>query len=451
MTIPAEYYGYLPQLDTFDTVACVPTATANTMVAMARTYPSLKTLISSNGDVTYKDIATARDILGTKYYYTSEPEGGTPPARIIEGLQRYAADLDLAQELEIKFIGPDINGPLKEELGFNKTPEVIIRPPSTKEITKIVTTLKSTDPIVERSYSSADLTMEDIQKSLMSKDGLLIGLLYKNKKAGHMVSAVSLDWNDSNANGIAEAEENASLTIIDPLHPSENYANATPGNIEQEKKFNPLAKATGPVRTTQLKLFSDEKDNLINFKYDQYSVNFEEETGESYPDPGDSSNDIDKLESTGSIPFVGILRARKHKGNTFKAGADDNVIELDPGRDRIIGGKGSDAFIISDPKSLEKGNSDKIIDFNSKQGDLIGLDGEDLKIKSIDISYVSDNNEKKLAKRSDQTLIYQQKESWGFLYFNSNGDEPGLGNGGGEIIRLKGAPDLVDSDLFITQ
>ena len=144
------------------------------------------------------------------------------------------------------------------------------------------------------------------------------------------------------------------------------------------------------------------------------------------------------------------MKARRQKGNTYKAGAGDNIIELDPGRDRIIGGKGSDAFIISDPKSLDKGNSDKIIDFNSNQGDLIGLDGEDLKIKSIDISYVSNNNEKKLAKRSDQTLIYLQKESWGFLYFNSNGDEPGLGNGGGEIIRLKGAPDLVDSDLFIS-
>jgi len=144
------------------------------------------------------------------------------------------------------------------------------------------------------------------------------------------------------------------------------------------------------------------------------------------------------------------MKARKKKGNTFKAGAEDNVIELDPGRDRIIGGKGSDAFVISDPKSLEKGKSDMIIDFNSKQGDLIGLDGDDLKIKAIDIAYVSNKNETKLAKRSDQTLIYQQKENWGFLYFNSNGDEPGLGNGGGEIIRLKGAPDLVDSDLFIS-
>ena len=450
MSIPVEYYGYLPQLDTFESKACVPTATVNTMAAMARTYPTLKTLIGSNGDITYQEIATARDILGAEYFYTSAPEG-TPPARIIEGLQRYAADLDLAQELEIKFIGPDINGPLKDELGFNKTQEIKINSPSSEStITKTITTLNGTDPIVARSYRSADLTMEDIQKSLMSGDGLLVGLLYEDNKDGHMVSAVSLEWKDTNANGIAEVEENASLTIVDPLYPSKNYANATPGNIEREKKFHPLAEAKGPVRTTQIKLFSDEKNNSIKFEYDQYSVDFDEKTGEPLPDPGDSSNDKDEPKGTGSIPFVGIMKARKKKGNTFKAGAEDNVIELDPGRDRIIGGKGSDAFVISDPKSLEKGNSDKIIDFKLSQGDLIVLAGQDLKIKAIDLAYVSNKNEKKLAKRSDQTLIYQHKENWGFLYFNSNGDEPGLGNGGGEIIRLKGAPDLVDSDLFIS-
>ena len=270
MSIPVEYYGYLPQLDTFEGVACVPTATANTMVAMAKTYPTLKNLISSNGDVAYQDIAAARDILGTEYFYSSKKDEGTPPARIIEGLQRYAADLDLAQELEIKFIGPDINGPLKNELGFNKTQKVEIHSPSSKlPIKKTIKTLEGTDPIVERSYRSAVLTMEDIQKSLMSGDGLLVGLLYEDNKVGHMVSAVSLEWKDTNANGIAEVEENASLTIVDPLYPSKNYANATPGNIEREKKFHPLAEATGPVRTTQIKLFSDEKiiqsnSNTIN-------------------------------------------------------------------------------------------------------------------------------------------------------------------------------------------
>ena len=270
MSIPVEYYGYLPQLDTFEKVACVPTATANTMVAMAKTYPTLKNLISSNGDVAYQDIAAARDILGTEYFYSSKKDEGTPPARIIEGLQRYAADLDLAQELEIKIIGPDINGALKNELGFNKTQKVEIHSPSSKlPIKKTIKTLEGTDPIVERSYRSAVLTMEDIQKSLMSGDGLLVGLLYEDNKVGHMVSAVSLEWKDTNANGIAEVEENASLTIVDPLYPSKNYANATPGNIEREKKFHPLAEATGPVRTTQIKLFSDEKiiqsnSNTIN-------------------------------------------------------------------------------------------------------------------------------------------------------------------------------------------
>ena len=61
MAIPSENYGFLPQLSTFERGACAPTATANIMAAMAKTYPSLRTLINVDGGVTYQDIAATRN------------------------------------------------------------------------------------------------------------------------------------------------------------------------------------------------------------------------------------------------------------------------------------------------------------------------------------------------------------------------------------------------------
>lgn len=451
MSISLKSYGYLPQLQTFDGYACVPTAAVNTMTAMARTYQSLRNLISTTGDFSYKNIADKRDILATRYFYTSNDWPGTPGSLIIRGLQNYAGDIDLAQRLEVKFIGPDINSKQGRLIGnYGTTDTIKIMPPSLQNLEQTITTPDSTDPIVQRSYHGSGATIHDIQKALVNGDGLLLGLLYDNGGGGHMVSAVSLNWNDRNANGIAEADENALLTVIDPLHPSKNYTNATPGKVNNQQKFYPLVEARGPVRSTVINLVSDQQTSEVEFRYEQYSIGFDTKTGRPEPRYGDSSNGTTSKEITGTIPFLAILKARENIGKTFKGGSGDNVIELDPGRDRIIGGKGSDVFVISDPKSLKKGKSDEIIDFKSNQ-DLIVLSEHGLGIEEIDIAYTSKNKQTKLSKKSDQTLVYQQKENYGFLYFNSNGDDPGWGNQGGEIIRLKGAPDLTQNDLFIGQ
>ena len=454
MAIQRENYGYLPQLFTFDRNACVPTATANIMAALARTYPSLRSLISSNGDVTYQDLAATRDTLATDYFYTSknwEPTG-SPASLVIKGLQSYVAGRNLAQALEVEAIGPELGSREVEKIGnFGITEKAVsIESPSRGRLEKTVTTPSISDPIIQRSYRGGGVTIQDIQQALDNGDGLLLGLIYDGQLAGHGVSAVSLDWTDRNGNGRADAKEDATLTIVDPLNPSENYSQATPGSVDNEQRLDPLVEALGPVRTTEMRLISSNRDKKVRFEYTQYSVTYDEQTGEPGKAAGDSSNNITDRITTGLITFAAILTARSIKRDVLTGTSDDNVIELDPGRQRIKGGKGSDAFVIGDLDSLQEGQSDVLIDFKSKQNDQIGLSGDALSIEEIDLISVNNRFEQNLAKRSDHTLIYRQRENTGILYLNTNGDDRGWGATGGELVRLKGAPDLNATDLFVS-
>ncbi|CAK6686617.1 hypothetical protein [Synechococcus sp. CBW1107] len=454
MAIQRENYGYLPQLFTFDRNACVPTATVNIMAALARTYPSLRSLISSNGDVTYQDLAATRDTLATDYFYTSKnwQPTGSPLSLVIKGVQSYVADRNLAQALEVEAIGPELDSREVEKIGnFGITEKAVsIESPSRGRLEKTVTTPSISDPIIQRSYRGGGVTIQDIQQALDNGDGLLLGLIYDGQLAGHGVSAVNLDWTDRNGNGRADGKEDATLTIVDPLNPSENYSQATPGNVDNQQRFDPLVEALGPVKTTKMTLISSNRGQAVIFNYNQSSLDYDKNTGEPKRTAGDTSNNTRNSNVSGKITFAGILTARSIKRDIITGTSDDNVIELDPGRQRIKGGKGSDAFVIGDLDSLQEGQSDVLIDFKSKQNDQIGLSGDALSIDEIDLISVNSRLEQNLAKRSDHTLIYRQRENTGILYLNTNGDDRGWGATGGELVRLKGAPDLNATDLFIS-
>ena len=454
MAIPRENYGYLPQLFTFDKNACVPIATANIMGALARTHPSLSSLISANGGITYQDLVATRDTLATDYFFTSvdwEPTG-SPASLVIEGLQNYVADRNLAQALEVEAVGPDLNSAEINRVGnFGITKSVSIQSPTQGRLMRTVTTPSISDPIIQRSYRGGGVTIQDIQQALNNGDGLLLGLIYNGEKAaGHGVSAVSLDWTDSNGNGMADAEENAVLTIVDPLHPSENYSAASPPDVITQQTFEPLVEALGPVRTIQMSLKTNTTDGTLQWAYDQSSISFNNQTGEPQVVAGDTSNATSKQRASGVLTFAGIFKARATTRDIITGTSEDDVIELDPGRQRIRGGKGSDAFVISDPDSLQEGQSDVIIDFKPQQDDVIVLSGEDLSIEELNFISVSSAIEQQLAESSDHTLIYRRRGNTGILYLNSNGDEPGWGDQGGELIRLKGAPVLNTDHLFIS-
>lgn len=126
-----------------------------------------------------------------------------------------------------------------------------------------------------------------------------------------------------------------------------------------------------------------------------------------------------------------------------------DVIEMDPGRNFVSGVGGADLFVVGDRGSLQGGMSDVITDFDSRQGDKIGLRGKELRINEFAFQAVSSQNQLKLALNGDATLIYLEKRDLGILYLNKNARRDGLGANGGELIRLKDAPLFGSSDVAL--
>ena len=100
------------------------------------------------------------------------------------------------------------------------------------------------------------------------------------------------------------------------------------------------------------------------------------------------------------------------------------------------------------PKKFNKKSADKITNFNPST-DTLKIDTDSFGIESAATFAASKNNKaiKKLA-RKDFDFIY--KEKFGSLYFNENGSEKGLGNGG-IIAILKGAPKLTSENINFLQ
>ena len=98
-------------------------------------------------------------------------------------------------------------------------------------------------------------------------------------------------------------------------------------------------------------------------------------------------------------------------------------------------------------KRFSKKQGDKILDFNSDEGDSIlaykqvfGLD------KKLKLKTVASKKTLKKASKTNNPFVCDEKK--GFFYFNENGKEKGWGDCG-LIAILQGKPELVASDLTI--
>ena len=96
------------------------------------------------------------------------------------------------------------------------------------------------------------------------------------------------------------------------------------------------------------------------------------------------------------------------------------------------------------PKKFRKKYADKITNFNPST-DTLEIDTDSFGIDSS-ASFTAAKNKRKLKKiaKKDFDFLYDQKK--GGLYFNENGADKGLGDGG-IIAILKGAPDLTAGNL----
>jgi hypothetical protein len=450
-SIPVVSYGNLPQLGTFEGGACVPTAFTNTLAALARTNPKLSRLIGTNG--TYADLEETRGLLGKEYFRTSRSwqPAGSPASLVVSGTQDYLRSVDLAELLEIRAIGPGPNDALSSLANFGITQNVRIVPAEKgKAFTVDVTTPKFRELLQRNIYKKGSTKIDDIKNALDSGKGLVLALFYDSlPPAGHAVSAVSLQWEDKNNNGLADEEENATLTIIDPLDPSTSYSQNFETPATDTFSFDPLVQSTGGVKSSELILVS-KADGSLSYKYKEGQSSlvvtdsglFDRET-----DFDASNPDADG--SAGSIVFAAILSTRKTVGDKVIGTPQVDVIELDPGRNKIKGAGAGDVFVVGDPLSLEQGRSDIITDFRPGQNDTIGLRSQELQIEDKTFIRIDSRRELDRAAKSEASLIYLEAKTYGILYSNQNGEEPGFGINGGELIRLQGSPNLGINDIAL--
>ena len=137
---------------------------------------------------------------------------------------------------------------------------------------------------------------------------------------------------------------------------------------------------------------------------------------------------------------VNILTSERRKKDKITGTGGQDLFLNGPGADRLKGKGGADIFWFNREERYGKKHAEKIVDFDAQE-DVIVLGGRRFMGMSEDPEFISvkRKSDSKRAAKSDVEFIYWSKK--GKLYFNSNGDESGFGDGG-LFARLSGAPDL---------
>ena len=138
-------------------------------------------------------------------------------------------------------------------------------------------------------------------------------------------------------------------------------------------------------------------------------------------------------------------------GDTNKP--DYNIINSVVGKGKLRGTKEADQFTFTQFESFSKQNADKIIRFDSSQGDKIGVSTEAflslLGADEISFASVSTKAELKQQKKSKFDLVYFENN--GKLFLNGNSENKGWGSSdqGERLAILKGAPLLSVDDFTL--
>ena len=132
---------------------------------------------------------------------------------------------------------------------------------------------------------------------------------------------------------------------------------------------------------------------------------------------------------------------------------DYGIIKSVRGKGISKGTKDADSFTFNSFEAFTKKSADKIIRFNSSQGDKIAVSPNAFPgLQDVSgISFASTKRKKKLKQLSkdDYDFVYFAKK--GRLYFDGNGSEKNWGNSdeGGLVAILKGKPELTVEDITL--
>ena len=137
----------------------------------------------------------------------------------------------------------------------------------------------------------------------------------------------------------------------------------------------------------------------------------------------------------------------------FEQATYRSTIQSVVGRGKLKGTDAPDAFVFDSCDAFEKKNADKIIRFNSAQGDIIVVGQEAfpglLNDQKIDFASAASKKHLKSLSKQDYDFVYFEKK--GRLYSDGNGSEKDWGDSleGGLVAVLKGKPELTADDFTL--
>ena len=131
----------------------------------------------------------------------------------------------------------------------------------------------------------------------------------------------------------------------------------------------------------------------------------------------------------------------------------DNIVSSVVGKGKLWGSMSTDQFIFDDFENFGGKTADKIIGFNSIQGDkiVVSVDAMPSLSGTDEISFASATTKRRLRllSKSDFDLVYFEPK--GRLFANGNGHELGWGDSseGGLMAIFKGKPELNATDFVL--
>lgn len=173
--------------------------------------------------------------------------------------------------------------------------------------------------------------------------------------------------------------------------------------------------------------------------------------------PVESINEIVELDEVSRFELADPVLVRDEQIDTLIVGTEgkdkitgtsaSEILLAGDGKDSLKGGGGVDGFLFQKPASFTKKQVDRINDFNSEEGDAILLDRDSFGLgRRFRLETVTGKKSVNQAKEAKMQFVYDDKK--GRLYFNENGKDEGWGEGG-LFLRIKGAPELLQSDLVL--
>lgn len=167
---------------------------------------------------------------------------------------------------------------------------------------------------------------------------------------------------------------------------------------------------------------------------------------------GGISNTVSHVQS-GNISGLTHAQIRTSKKTTDSDTTDQGIIKSVSGTGKLKGTSTADAFTFGSFESFTKKSADKIIGFDSRQGDTIAVSSDafpSLKGNS-EIRFTVTNSKKELKQLSKQGFDFLYFGKKGRLYFDGNGAGENWGNPneGGLVAILQGKPDLTASDFTL--